>query len=236
MTRLCGLPGVKVLLLAAAIDKLDLARGLRLGIRGVIFKDTDPALMFKAIRRVSVGQYWVQRETLENRTARHDKRRCRDGALAGGSRFFGLTPREHGIVSASGQRTLQPWNRRRAQAQRRHGRAPSDQHLRQDRCFDSAGTGVVRRPPPTRRALAPPRPLPPSWPTRRRCRFASRTVGAACPMVPSDQARTGGCPTRWRRQPAPRSGAGIARSGHVRGHVHPYTRFVLATTRKCQPL
>jgi DNA-binding NarL/FixJ family response regulator len=56
------LDGLRILLLTAAIDDAELMAALQLGARGVIFKDAPSASLFRAIRGVLAGEYWVGRE------------------------------------------------------------------------------------------------------------------------------------------------------------------------------
>jgi len=52
----------KVILLTAAIERADIVTALQLGARGVIMKDAATEQLFKGIRTVMGGQYWVGRE------------------------------------------------------------------------------------------------------------------------------------------------------------------------------
>src|SRR5205823_3169738 len=52
----------RVVLLAAAIDKSQIIEALRLGARGVILKDSATQLLFRCVRSVMAGEYWVGRE------------------------------------------------------------------------------------------------------------------------------------------------------------------------------
>jgi two-component system, NarL family, nitrate/nitrite response regulator NarL len=58
--------GPRVILLTAAIDKPDIVRALQLGARGVVLKESATALLFKAIRIVMDGGYWVGRESVSD--------------------------------------------------------------------------------------------------------------------------------------------------------------------------
>ena len=87
----------RIVLLAAAIEKAQMIEALRLGARGVVLKDTATALLFKCIRTVMAGEYWVGRESVADlvlylRQFPH-ARRVPD------KRGFGLTPRELQIVA-----------------------------------------------------------------------------------------------------------------------------------------
>jgi DNA-binding NarL/FixJ family response regulator len=56
----------KVILLTAAIDKADIIKALQLGARGVVLKESATSLLFKAIRIVMDGGYWVGRESVSD--------------------------------------------------------------------------------------------------------------------------------------------------------------------------
>ena len=51
--------GPRVLLLTVAIDNMQTVEALRHGARGVVLKETATELLYKAIRSVVAGQYWV---------------------------------------------------------------------------------------------------------------------------------------------------------------------------------
>lgn len=53
---------IKVLLLAAAIDKADIMLGLQRGARGVVLKETATEMLLKSIRAVLKGEYWISHE------------------------------------------------------------------------------------------------------------------------------------------------------------------------------
>jgi two-component system nitrate/nitrite response regulator NarL len=50
---------VRTLLLAASIETSQLVEAIRLGARGVIMKDTPTKLLFRGIRAVAHGEYWI---------------------------------------------------------------------------------------------------------------------------------------------------------------------------------
>jgi DNA-binding NarL/FixJ family response regulator len=88
---------VRSIVLTAAIESPTVVEALQLGARGVILKESSTSLLFKCIRCVADGQYWVGREEVANLVEylRRDippSRDARDPA--------GLTPRELEIVSA----------------------------------------------------------------------------------------------------------------------------------------
>ena len=88
----------RTVVLTAAIDRDDVVRALQLGARGIVLKDAATETLFKCIRCVMEGQYWVGREgvgdlveTLRSLMAGGDKARPSG---------YGLTPRELDVVGA----------------------------------------------------------------------------------------------------------------------------------------
>jgi len=90
---------IRVIVLAAEVEKSQIVRALQLGARGLVLKGSATELLLKGIHTVMMGGYWVGRETVSNliqylRTQIHsseeDARKQR----------YGLTPREIEVVSA----------------------------------------------------------------------------------------------------------------------------------------
>lgn len=88
---------VRTILLAAAIEKEQIIEALQMGARGVVLKESATQLLFKSIRTVMAGQYWVGREKVSDLVA------ALRGLVASGGekpdKNFGLTRRELEIVS-----------------------------------------------------------------------------------------------------------------------------------------
>jgi DNA-binding NarL/FixJ family response regulator len=86
------------LLLAAEAGDADIVEALQFGARGVVMKQTASELVFKSIRAVMAGQYWVGRECVGELI---DKMRERSAPPAPEPirPTFGLTARELEIVS-----------------------------------------------------------------------------------------------------------------------------------------
>jgi DNA-binding NarL/FixJ family response regulator len=86
------------LLLAAEASDSDIVEALQFGARGIVMKQTASELVFKSIRAVMAGQYWVGRECVGDLI---DKMRERNTppAPAPIRPTFGLTARELEIVS-----------------------------------------------------------------------------------------------------------------------------------------
>jgi DNA-binding NarL/FixJ family response regulator len=53
---------VRTIVLTADIDSDEMLRAIQLGARGVLLKDAAPQLLFKCVRAVMQGDYWVGRE------------------------------------------------------------------------------------------------------------------------------------------------------------------------------
>ncbi len=87
---------VRAILLAGAIDRPDVLLALQLGARGVILKDASPELLFKSIRVVMDGQYWIDSTAVADVISAF--RQAAPASKA--SPKFGLTPRELEIVIA----------------------------------------------------------------------------------------------------------------------------------------
>jgi two-component system, NarL family, nitrate/nitrite response regulator NarL len=91
----------KVLILTAAISRTELVKALQLGARGAVIKDTPSPLLFKSIRRVRAGEFWIGRDMvgdLVQALATAEKSSPIKSALQA-PRAFALTARELEIVS-----------------------------------------------------------------------------------------------------------------------------------------
>jgi DNA-binding NarL/FixJ family response regulator len=88
----------RTLLLAAEVGDSDIVEALQLGARGIVMKQTASDLVFKSMRAVMAGQYWVGRECVGELI---DKMRERHTAppVETKKATFGLTARELEIVS-----------------------------------------------------------------------------------------------------------------------------------------
>src|SRR5712692_301915 len=90
---------VRSILLAVEIDTPETIEALKLGARGVIPKDCSGELLFKGIRSVMAGQYWVGREKVADllQSLTDGRSASPNGPLENN---FDLTPRELQIISA----------------------------------------------------------------------------------------------------------------------------------------
>ena len=74
MPRLTGLealaqvvqakPTVRVIILAASVDRAEIIRALQLGARGIVLKTAATQLLYKCIHAVVAGEMWVGRESV----------------------------------------------------------------------------------------------------------------------------------------------------------------------------
>jgi two-component system, NarL family, nitrate/nitrite response regulator NarL len=98
-TELSGtVPGGRIVLLTAAIDRQETVEALRLGARGVVLKESATQLLYKCIRAVMSGVLWVGHDTLDDllTSLRHPPEKGSRGASPAAS----LTPREVQVVAA----------------------------------------------------------------------------------------------------------------------------------------
>jgi two-component system, NarL family, nitrate/nitrite response regulator NarL len=91
-------PAIRTLLLTASVDDADVVEALQLGARGVVMKHTASELLFKGIRTVMAGEYWVGRECMGNVIDKMRARALAPEPVQRGS-TFGLTARELQMVS-----------------------------------------------------------------------------------------------------------------------------------------
>jgi DNA-binding NarL/FixJ family response regulator len=86
----------RVVMLTAAISRTQIVETLRFGARGVVLKEAATDLLFRAIRAVMAGQYWVGSESITDLV-----QYMREQSSTGGdSRPYRLTPREQQVVAA----------------------------------------------------------------------------------------------------------------------------------------
>src|SRR5207237_8350743 len=89
---------VRTLLMAAEITDAQIVEALQLGARGIVLKHSATELLFKSIRTVMTGQYWVGRDCVAELIA-HLCGKPSTAVPAPAHGVFGLTPRELDIVS-----------------------------------------------------------------------------------------------------------------------------------------
>jgi DNA-binding NarL/FixJ family response regulator len=91
-------PDTRVVLVTASISDAQRLEALQLGARGVLMKDVAADMLFKCVRVVMQGQYWIGRDAVASliETLRHAKSR----APIPGAAPFALTPRQVEILKA----------------------------------------------------------------------------------------------------------------------------------------
>lgn len=85
----------RILLLTAAIERTEIMTALQLGARGVVLKESASDVLFKSIRAVMAGQYWVGRSVIDLAST---LRGLSTASNPPPRRNFGLTPRELEII------------------------------------------------------------------------------------------------------------------------------------------
>ena len=87
----------KIIVLTAAVERMQIVQALQLGARGVVMKEAATQLLMKAIRTVMAGQYWIGREAVGDIV--EFMRTNQGGGGEKPSRNYGLTKREMDILS-----------------------------------------------------------------------------------------------------------------------------------------
>jgi two-component system nitrate/nitrite response regulator NarL len=90
-------PPCRIVLLAAAIERTQIVEALQLGARGVVLKESATGLLFKCIRTVMAGEFWVGRESVADLVLY--LRRLPSSDRPPAKKNFGLTPRELQIIA-----------------------------------------------------------------------------------------------------------------------------------------
>jgi two-component system nitrate/nitrite response regulator NarL len=90
---------VRTILLTGGIDKSEIVTALQLGARGVVRKEADMDLLFRGIRSVMAGEYWVGRECVSDLVQTIRQMSISLGASGIGANKFGLTARELEITA-----------------------------------------------------------------------------------------------------------------------------------------
>jgi two-component system, NarL family, nitrate/nitrite response regulator NarL len=88
----------KVILLVASIERSEIIECLRLGARGVVLKDSASQTLYKSIRTVMQGQYWIDHNCVADLVQLVRTMRV-PGMNATQAPKFGLTARESEILA-----------------------------------------------------------------------------------------------------------------------------------------
>jgi two-component system nitrate/nitrite response regulator NarL len=92
-------PPVHTLIVASQASEDEVVEALQLGARGIVMKQSSTALLFKSIRMVMAGQFWVERECVGGLIQKMQQRGV-PTRFDGRDPFFGLTSRELELVAA----------------------------------------------------------------------------------------------------------------------------------------
>jgi len=87
----------RVIILTSGLDHSQITEALRLGVRGIVDRSVTAQLLFKSVRAVAAGQYWIEREVIAGLTQR--LRAAASPPADAPRRPYGLTGRELHIVS-----------------------------------------------------------------------------------------------------------------------------------------
>ena len=85
-------------LLTAAISDDEVIEAVRFGAQGIVLKESDPETLLECVRKVHLGQQWIDRETMSRAFGRAVQR---ESAAREAGRI--LTPRESEIVQMVAQ-------------------------------------------------------------------------------------------------------------------------------------
>jgi two-component system nitrate/nitrite response regulator NarL len=92
-------PALRIIVLTASADEREVVEALRWGARGVLLKESATPLLFKCIRCVMGGQYWVGRDDVADLVHALRSVAERPSTPSRKQHLFGLTPRELQIVA-----------------------------------------------------------------------------------------------------------------------------------------
>jgi DNA-binding NarL/FixJ family response regulator len=96
LTTICA--PARVIVLTSGLEHSQVAGALRLGVRGIAANDITAELLFKCVRVVAAGQYWIKRDIVADLT-QGLRAAASSAADAPRRNPFGLTGRELQVVS-----------------------------------------------------------------------------------------------------------------------------------------
>jgi two-component system, NarL family, nitrate/nitrite response regulator NarL len=91
-----SLARLRILMMVGNSEKAHVVEAFRLGARGVVLKRSEPHLLFKSIRKVAAGEYWLESESAA--ILIHTLRELLPQSVGAAQHHYGLTPRELEIV------------------------------------------------------------------------------------------------------------------------------------------
>ncbi len=116
----------KIIVLTAAIERIQIVQALQLGARGVVMKEAATQLLMKAIRTVMAGEYWIGREAVGDIVEFMRLNASGDRP----PKNFGLTKREMDILTTIVAGLSNKEIARKFSLERRHRQAPPHQYFR----------------------------------------------------------------------------------------------------------
>ncbi|HTY62718.1 MAG TPA: response regulator transcription factor [Acidobacteriota bacterium] len=88
----------RTIVLSAAAGEREILKIFELGARGLVLKDSASTMLFKSLKAVMAGQYWIGRKSVSNLI--QALKQYGDSAKNGKPANFGLTPREMEVIRA----------------------------------------------------------------------------------------------------------------------------------------
>lgn len=89
---------VRTIVLSGELNGEQISKAFELGARGVVMKDSASAMLFKGIRSVMAGQYWIGQQSVES--LYQALKQYRSAAHKSPAKNYGLTPRELEVIKA----------------------------------------------------------------------------------------------------------------------------------------
>jgi two-component system nitrate/nitrite response regulator NarL len=89
---------VRTILLSGTIEGDSIGSAFELGARGLVMKDSATSMLFKSIRAVMAGQYWIGNQAVANLV--QTLKQHRSTAKNALPKNYGLTPREFEVTKA----------------------------------------------------------------------------------------------------------------------------------------
>jgi two-component system, NarL family, nitrate/nitrite response regulator NarL len=89
---------VRIILLSEVMEKEEITIAFKLGVRGVVPKESTPAMLFESIRIVMAGRYWLDSQDMSSLD--HIIKHHSSSMNHAKSKKYGLTPREMEVMKA----------------------------------------------------------------------------------------------------------------------------------------
>jgi two-component system, NarL family, nitrate/nitrite response regulator NarL len=87
---------VRTIILSGTLEGENISSLFELGARGLVMKDSATGMLFKCIRTVMAGQFWIGRQSVSDivQSLKHSKNAARQAH----PKNYGLTPREFEVI------------------------------------------------------------------------------------------------------------------------------------------